>query len=105
MLDPALEVSESLLRARSCHLPCLLVQRFGCGGSSLLYSDFPSCGEQGLLSELHGLSLRWLPFLLGMGSRAWVSVAVDYGPGCSKLRGIFPDQGSNQCPLRCQANS
>ena len=28
-----------------------------------------------------------------------------HGPSCSAARGIFPDQGSNPCPLRWQADS
>ena len=37
------------------------------------------------------------------GARA--SVAVAHGLSCSVACGIFPDQGSNQCPLRRQADS
>ena len=28
-----------------------------------------------------------------------------HGPSCSAARGIFPDQGSNPCPLHWQADS
>ena len=30
---------------------------------------------------------------------------VAHGPSCSAACGIFPDQGSNPCPLHCQADS
>ena len=33
------------------------------------------------------------------------SVAVAHRPSCSVTRGIFPDQGSNQCLLHWQADS
>ena len=50
-------------------------------------------------SRCAGLSLsRPLP-LRGTGSRRAGSVAVAHGPSCSVACGIFPDQGSNPCPL------
>ena len=36
---------------------------------------------------------------------AWASVVGAHGPSCPGARGIFPDQGLNQCPLRWQAGS
>ena len=52
-----------------------------------------------------GLSLSW-PFLLrSTGSRHAGSVIVAHGPSCSTAYGIFPDQGSNPCPLHWQADS
>ena len=46
------------------------------------------------------------PFLLrSTGSRRAGSVVVAYGPSCSAACGIFPDQGSNPCPLHRQADS
>ena len=52
-----------------------------------------------------GLSLsRPLP-LRSTGSRCSGSVVVAHGPSCSTARGIFPDQGSNPCPLHWQADS
>lgn len=53
---------------------------------------FPSCGEQGLLFSCTGFHCGGFPSCRP-GSRAWVSVAVVYGPGCSKLRGIPPGPG------------
>ena len=52
-----------------------------------------------------GLSLS-RPLLLGStGSRRAGSVIVAHGPSCSAACGIFPDQGSNTCPLHWQADS
>ena len=56
-------------------------------------------------SRCAGLSLSW-PLLLGSpGSRRAGSVVVAHGPSCSTACGIFPDQGSNPCPLHWQADS
>ena len=50
-------------------------------------------------SHYRGLSLR------STGSRRAGSVIVAHGPTCSVACGIFPDQGSNPCPLHWQADS
>ena len=56
-------------------------------------------------SRCAGLSLS-RPFLLrSTGSRHAGSVVVAHGPSCSVACGIFPDQGSNPCPLHWQADS
>ena len=56
-------------------------------------------------SRCAGLSLsRPLP-LQSTGSRSAGSVAVAHGPSRSAACGIFPDQGSNPCPLHWQADS
>ena len=47
---------------------------------------------------------RPLP-LRSTGSRCAGSVVVAHGPSCSAACGIFPDQGSNPCPLHWQADS
>ena len=52
-----------------------------------------------------GLSLSWPLLLWSTGSRRAGSVAVAHGPSCSAACGIFPDQGSNPCPLHWQADS
>ena len=64
-----------------------------------------------------GFSLRWLLLLQSTGSRRAGSVVVAcglwsagsvvpaHGPSCSAACGIFPDQGSNPCPLRWQVDS
>ena len=46
------------------------------------------------------------PLLLrSTGSRRAGSAAVAHGPSRSAACGIFPDQGSNPCPLHWQADS
>ena len=59
-----------------------------------------------------GFSLQWPLLLWSMGSRhaaqqLWLvgSVVVVNRPSCSEACGIFPDQGSNPCPLHWQADS
>ena len=52
-----------------------------------------------------GLSLSWPLLLRSTGSRRAGAVVVAHGPGCSAACGIFPDQGSNLCPLHRQADS
>ena len=52
-----------------------------------------------------GLSLSRPLLLRSTGSRRAGSVVVAHGPSCSAACGIFPDQGSNPCPLHGQADS
>ena len=56
-------------------------------------------------SRCAGLSLLRPLFLQSTGSRRAGSVIVAHGPSCSTACGIFPDQGSNPCPLHWQADS
>ena len=35
----------------------------------------------------------------------WASAVVLHGLSCPAARGIFPDEGSNLCPLQCQVDS
>ena len=56
-------------------------------------------------SRCAGLSLSWPLLLRSTGSRCAGSVVVAHGPSCSAACGIFPDQGSNPCPLQRQADS
>ena len=56
-------------------------------------------------SRCTGLSLLWPLLLQSTGSRREGSVIVAHGPSCSAACGIFPDQGSNPCPLHWQADS
>ena len=56
-------------------------------------------------SRCAGLSLSRPLLLQSTGSRRAGSVVVAHGPSCSVARGIFPDQGSNPCPLHWQADS
>ena len=52
-----------------------------------------------------GLSLSRPLLLRSTGSRRAGSVVVAHGPSHSAACGIFPDQGSNPCPLHWQADS
>ena len=56
-------------------------------------------------SRCAGLSLSRPLFLRRTRSRRAGSVIVVHGPSCSAACGIFPDQGSNPCPLHRQADS
>ena len=56
-------------------------------------------------SRCAGLSLSWPLLLRSTGSRHAGSAIVADGPSCSVACGIFPDQGSNPCPLHWQADS
>ena len=56
-------------------------------------------------SRCAGLSLSQPRLLWSTGSRLAGSVIVAHGPSCSAACGIFPDQGSNPCPLHWQADS
>ena len=57
------------------------------------------------LSRCASLSLSRLLLLRGTGFRRAGSVVVAHRPSCSAACGIFPDQGSNLCPLHWQADS
>ena len=52
-----------------------------------------------------GLSPSRPLLLRSTGSRRAGSAIVAHGPSCSVACGIFPDQGSNPCPLHWQADS
>ena len=56
-------------------------------------------------SRCAGLSLSRPLLLWSTGSRRTGSVVVVHGHSCSAACGIFPDQGSNPCPLRWQVDS
>ena len=56
-------------------------------------------------SRCVGLSLSWPLLLRSTGSRRAGSVAVAHGPSCSTACGIFPDRGTNPCPLHWQEDS
>ena len=56
-------------------------------------------------SRCVGLSLSRPLLLWSTSSRCAGSVVVAHGPSCSAACGIFPDQGSNPCPLHWQADS
>ena len=56
-------------------------------------------------SRCADLSLSRPLLLRSTGSRHAGSAIVAHGPSCSVACGIFPDQGSNPCPLHWQADS
>ena len=56
-------------------------------------------------SRCAGLSLLWPLLLRSTGSRRAGSAVVVHGPSCFAPCGIFPDQGSNLCPLHWEADS
>ena len=56
-------------------------------------------------SRCAGLWLSRPLLLWSTGSRRAGSVVVAHGPSCSAACGIFPDQGSNPCPVHWQADS
>ena len=56
-------------------------------------------------SRCTGLSLSWPLPLQSTSSRHAGSIVVAHGLSCSAVCGIFPDQGSNPCPLHWQADS
>ena len=56
-------------------------------------------------SRCTGLSLSRPLLLRSTGSRRAGSAVVAHGPSRSVACGIFPDQGSNPCPLHWQADS
>ena len=77
-----------------------------------LHRLFSSCGQWGYsLSWCTGFSLRWLLLLrivdsghmgsVAVACRLWntAPVVIMYELSCSSACGIFPDQGSNLCPL------
>ena len=85
------------------YLLCLLLAVLGL---RFCVRAFSSCGEWGhSSSRCAGLSLSRPLLLRSRGSRRSGSVVVAHGPSCSTARGIFPDQGSNSCPLHWQADS
>ena len=99
---------------------------FGVLGLCCCARAFSSCGEQGLLLVAvhglliavaslvveHGFQVRWLQQLWLAGSvvvahrlQSAGSVVVTHRLVCSLACGLFPDQGSNSCPLYWQADS
>ena len=56
-------------------------------------------------SRCAGLSLSRPLLLRSTGSRCAGSATVAHGPSCSAACGIFPDQGSNPCPLHWPEDS
>ena len=57
------------------------------------------------LIAVHGLLNAAASLVADVGFRAVDSVVVKCGSGCPAACGIFPDQGSNSCPMLWQADS
>ena len=80
---------------------------FGWVGSSLLPVGFLQLRQAGATLCCSARASRCGGFAC-CGARAlgvWASVVVAHGLRCSVACGIFPDQGSNPCPLHWQENS
>ena len=115
-----LEYFELTLPKRQMYMPCLFYKFiylfiylfiFGCVGSSLLHTGFLQlrraratlhCGARA--SHCSGSSCCGAR-ALEHGLQNTGSVVVAHGLHCSAACGIFPDQGSNPCPLHWQADS
>ena len=58
------------------------------------------------LVVMHGLLTEVASFVVEPGLQGTqASGVVSHRLSCSMAYGIFPDQGSNQCPLDCKADS
>ena len=66
----------------------------------------PSCGKRGpLFIAVRGPLTIAASLVAEHRPRRAGSAVVVHGPSCSAACGIFPDQGSNPCPLHWQADS
>ena len=91
----------------------------GCIGSSLLCAGFLQLQRAGVTlrysaraSHCGGFSCcgaralgAWASVVVARGLQSAGSVIVAHRLSCSMACGIFPDQGSNPCPLHWQADS
>ena len=95
----------SLTLKLSHFLKCILC--FGCTESLLLCAGSLQLWRAGATLQLWctGFSLQWLLLLQSMSSRC--KGFSSCGAQASLLRAcrIFPDQGSNWCPIHCKGNS
>ena len=92
--------SKNTLRNQECPLTELCWVLVSARGLSLVAAS----GDHSS-SWCEGLSLSWPLLLRSTGSRCAGSVVVAHGLSCSAACGIFPDQGTNPCPLHWQADS
>ena len=84
----------------------LFLYFFGCVGSSFLCEGFLQLRQVGATLHRGAWASHSRSLLLrSTGSRCAGSVVVAHGSSCSAACGIFPDQGSNLCPLNWQADS
>ena len=78
---------------------------FGYAGSSLL-GRLSSCSKTGLLFVgAHGLLIAVASLVAEHGFRVWTQSLQLMGLIAPRHVGVFPDQGSNLCPLHCQVES
>ena len=80
---------------------------YSCVGSSFLCEGFLQLRRAGATLHRGARASHYcgLSCWRSTGSRRAGSVIVAHGPSCSAACGILPDQGSNPCPLRWQADS
>ena len=83
-----------------------------CSMQTLKHMGFSSCGAWAQQLQCTGSRVRGLQQLLCLSSvvvahglQSAGSVVVAHGLSCSAACGIFPDQGSNPCPLHWQVDS
>ena len=76
----------------------------GCAGSSWLHAGFSLVTVRGLLVLVHGFPLQRVLLLQSTALESG-SVAAVHGFSCPAACGIFPEQGSNPCPLHWQVDS
>ena len=89
------------------------LRRFHCSwtfSSSCKQRVLSSCGMQLLivvasLAAEHRLQGMPASVVVIHGLQSTGSIAVAHGLSCTMACGIFPDQGSNQCPLHCKVDS
>ena len=79
----------------------------GCAESSLMCGLSLAAACRGYsLVVMHGLLNEVASFVVEPGLQGTqASGVVAHRLSCSMAYGIFPDQGSNQCPLDCKADS
>ena len=79
---------------------------FGCVGSSLLCAGFLWLQQAGATLCCGARTLgSWGSVVVARGLQSAGSVVVAHGLSCSAACGIFPDPGSNPCPLHLLADS
>ena len=79
---------------------------FGCAVTSLLRGFFSSCGDRGLLSSCSAWDSHCSGCSCYNGLQGpLASVVAVHWLSCPSACEIFPDQGSNLCPLHWQADS
>ena len=89
-----------------CLFICLFIYLWLCWVFVSVRGPSPAVASGGhSSSRCAGLSLSRPLLLRSTGSRRAGSVIVAHGSSCSAACGVFPDQGSNPCPLHWQADS